>query len=89
MFRQSKRVKNSGNKLKSFAAKKGLIIGGKDTCQGDSGGPLWVEEDGKVRSQLVHLKSKIPMLLIPALSCDIKTVTGTIVDRRGFGTKCP
>ena len=50
MFRQSKRVKNSGNKLKSFAAKKGLIIGGKDTCQGDSGGPLWVEEDGKVDS---------------------------------------
>ena len=47
---RSKRVENSGNKLKSFAAKKGLIIGGRDTCQGDSGGPLWVEENGKVES---------------------------------------
>ena len=41
-------MENSGNKLKDFAAEKGLIIGGEDTCQGDSGGPLWVEEDGKV-----------------------------------------
>ena len=41
-------MENSGNKLKDFAAERGVIIGGKDTCQGDSGGPLWVEEDGKV-----------------------------------------
>ena len=41
-------MENSGNKLKDFAAEKGLIIGGEDTCQGDSGGPLWVEEEGKV-----------------------------------------
>ena len=45
---RSARVENSGNKLKDFAAERGVIIGGKDTCQGDSGGPLWVEEDGKV-----------------------------------------
>ena len=41
---------NSGNKLKDFAAKKGLIIGGQQTCHEDSGGPLWVEEGGKVNS---------------------------------------
>ena len=41
-------MENSGNKLKDFAAERGVITGGKDTCQGDSGGPLWVEEDGKV-----------------------------------------
>ena len=51
---KSARVENSGNKLKDVAAKKGLIIGGKDTCQGDSGGPLWVEEDGKVESIISH-----------------------------------
>ena len=60
-------MKNSGNKLKSFAAKKGLIIGGKDTCQGDSGGPLWVEEDGKVES---------PGQLEPLTSLDVAGNTG-------------
>ena len=59
MFRQSKRVKNSGNKLKSFAAKKGLIIGGKDTCQGDSGGPLWVEDGGKQTAALSVPESEV------------------------------
>ena len=49
-------MKNSGNKLKTFAAKKGLIIGGQDTCQGDMGEPLWVEEDG--RAVLVGLVSR-------------------------------